>query len=125
MRCWQALTLKNLDFIAINIRSYWRCLRRKATEPNLSSKTELKTVVWRMNCTEMSEETSNKKISEQLREERTNLRFLKFFAFYFLSSNFFISISIYIELWCSSDILSSIYIYILELILNIYSKYVL
>lgn len=88
MRYWQTLTLKNVDFIAINIGSYWRCLRRKATESNLSSKTELETVVWRISCTEISEETNKREISEQLRKGRTNLRFLKAFAFQFLTSNF-------------------------------------
>lgn len=46
---------KEFALYAINVGNYWRCLRRKVPESNLSS-----SAVWGMSCTEIREETGNK-----------------------------------------------------------------
>ena len=126
---------------AINVGSYWRCLKRKVTKSFiLQNRTQSN--VWRMSCTEIREETNHKEDTGAVQErDKKNLRFLKVVAFDFLTSNFlylclhlhlclYLCLCLYPELWCFSHILSvslyvfRMYIYILELILNIHNNYV-
>lgn len=83
--------LANFKECGLHCYKYWELLEvfeEKSDRIKFIFQNRTQNSVWRMSCTEISEETNKREISEQLRKGRTNLRFLKVFAFQFLTSNF-------------------------------------